>query len=139
MKKLKKLLVALLAATLMVSALPLSASAAAIENEVMPLWDNANQILTDIAFENGYGYAYAHVVGQLGVTNISIDTYIYCLIDNEWVYMTEMHESKQSNTWGTECEFPVVDGWTYRADYTITITKDNIDEIISLTETQTYS
>lgn len=140
MKKLKKLLVALLAATLMVSALPLSASAAAIENEVMPLWDNANHISYGISFQDGdYGYADSYVLGKFGVTNISIDTYIYCLINGDWVYVTETHGSVQSNSLNTECTFSATYGYTYRADYTFTITKNGVDEIIEKSDTQTYS
>lgn len=139
MKKLKKLLVALLAATLMVSALPLSASAAAIENEVMPLWDNTNQFYTQVTFNNGYGRVSPLIIGKSGVTNISVDIKIYCIDNDDEIFIDGTYESVESGQMGFEFDFPANYGSTYRVDYTVIVTKDGIDERIDDFDIESYT
>jgi hypothetical protein len=132
MKKLKKMLVALLAATLMISALPLSASAAAIDNEATPWWTNTTKVACSIAFlDDGYGYADAQVIGKFGVTNVAVDVYVYCLVNGVWVYVTEQHDSAQAMSLISSCQFTPTSGCTYRADYTFTVTKNGVDQVIT--------
>ena len=139
MKKLKKLLVALLAATLMVSALPLSASAAKIENEATPWWTNTNQITTTVWFEDDYGYVSPLVMGKLGVTYISMNLKVFCIDNGVDVYITQTSESASSNALSFEFVFGAVPGSTYRIDYTITTTRNGVDEIIHISDTATFS
>ena len=139
MKKLKKLLVALLAATLMLSALPLSASAATIENEATPWQTNTNQISTRVWFEDDYGYVSPLVMGKLGVTYISMDLEVYCIDNGVDVYITRTSESASSNALAFQFVFGAVPGSTYRIDYTITTTRNGVDEIIHISDTATFS
>ena len=65
--------------------------------------------------------------------------YIYCLIDGEWIYVTELHKSASAMSLGAECVFTAIEGDTYRADYTCTVTKNGVSEIIEVSDTKTYS
>ena len=134
MKKLKKLLVALLAATLMVSALPLSASAAAIENEVMPLWDNTGTVSCFVSLtDDGQGTAEASIRGYAGATSITCKVYVYLQNGSDWDYVTEDYFESSTNRLLGVCEFSAVNGGYYKAEYTITVTKDNVTEVITCT------
>lgn len=137
MKKLKKLLVALLAATLMVSALPLSASAAKIENEVMPLWDNAMLVSCGIYYgEDGFGYAESTVRGKVGTSGITTTIYVYRVVNGEKEYVTELHESTQAGSLISSCQFVAISGESYLAEYTFTVTKNGSDEVITKSDTE---
>lgn len=137
MKKLKKLLVVLLAATLMLSALPLSASAAKIENEATPWWNNAQLISCGIRFdENGFGYADSTVRGKIGTTEITTTIYVYRVVNGNKQYVAESHESIQSTSLFSDCQFAAVSGATYLAEYTFTITKNGVDEVITKSDTE---
>lgn len=139
MKKLKKLLVALLAATLMVSALPLSASAAKIENEATPWWTNTGVVNCYLSInDDGSASAEALIRGKAGVSSIECDVYVYVMSGSTWTYVTEGHFSTQAAYLVDCCEFTARYGCSYKAEYTITVTKNGVDEVITHTSYSSY-
>lgn len=136
MKRCCKMLAMMMAIVTMLLCMVMPAHAAAVEPDVMPLWNNANNITLTLTFPD-YGYAEASVFGQPGVNKIVIDIYVYRQSGNSWIYVDEEHSTTYGMAAGLSCQFNATKGVYYRADYTFTVTKNNVDEVISKTQYDT--
>lgn len=134
----RKLIAFILTLVTILSIVPCTVSAATVDDTVAPLWQNTGSVSCKIGFPNdGYGYAEACVMGHPTVTQIHGDVYVYRQVGSSWVYVGEEHKTVDSCTLILSCKFDPVDGAYYRADYTFTVTKNGIDEVITQTKYKT--
>lgn len=138
MKKQFKLLALLMALVTMLTCMTMPIQAAVVQPDVEPNWENTNNIILTLSFPDD-GYAEASVVGQLGVTKIVIDIFVYRQIGSSWALVGEEHTTILDIGGIASCQFNSINRAYYRADYTITVTKDNYDEVINKTIYRTCS
>ena len=119
---------------LLSSVMPIHAAAA--EPGIMPLWTNTSLINLSLGFPD-YGYAEATVIGKSGVTKIVLDVYIYRQSGSSWVFVAEKHETVSGTVGGISCQFTPIKGAYYRADYTFTVTKNGVNEIVNKSKYET--
>ena len=134
----KKTMTILTSVLLLMSIIALPVNAAVPENTVQPRWTNTSNIDCTVAAVDGVGYAECVVTSQAGATSIKIDIIVYEAPDNVWIYKTELHDIKYKRVSGVSCSFSVNVGCHYRADYTFTVTKGGVDEVITRTCYFTY-
>lgn len=134
MKKTILTLIAFITLLTSVTLIPANAAIADPGETVMPLWDNTATIHLAIDFNpNGYGYAEATVIGVPGVTKIVVDIQVFRQYGTSWVSVAEKEITVNSLNGLFSCPFVPVEGAYYKADYTITVSKNNVDEIINKT------
>lgn len=130
----KKTILTLIAIiTLLASATVIPASAALPDNgeTVQPMWDNTSVLNIAIDFpEEGYGFSECLVLGKGAVTKIVIEIVVYKKVGLSWVQIAEKRETIISHAGLSSCQFAPVEGVTYKSTYKITVTKNNIDEVI---------
>ncbi len=137
MKRCCKMLAMMMAIVTMLLCMVMPAHAAAVEPDVTPLWTNTNQITITLSFPD-YGYADASIVGKVGVTKIVMDTYVYRQSGSSWIYVNEAHQTfTNSMAGGLSCKFTPIKGAYYRAEYTFTVTRNGVDEVITKTQYRT--
>lgn len=115
-------------------AMPIQAAVA--EPDIEPMWDNTASVTISLGFPDD-GYAEATVFGKSGVTKIIIDVYVYRQSGNSWIYVAEKHVTINNRIGSISCQFTAISNTYYRADYTFTITRNGIDEIIQETKYRT--
>ncbi len=139
MKKNLKLAVTMLCLAL---ALVMSASyvgAAQIEEPtIQPLWDNTSSVSITLTFIEGVGYAEAFAAGDPGTTSVRIDVYVFRKVGTLYYYVTEKHETISGMLGGISCPFEADQGGTYYAEYTFTVTKGGVDEVITRDTTRKF-
>ncbi len=109
------------------------------EQTLRPLWDNTSTVEVEIEFQGYTGYAESLVRGKFGASSITTDIYVYRQSGSSWIYVTETHDTKEKFTSGVSCPFSASVGTSYRIDYTFTVTKDGVDEVINRTAYKTYT
>ena len=134
----KKTITILISVLLLMSIIAIPVNAAVPGNTVQPLWDNTSVIDCTLAAVDGIGYAECVVKSQPGASSIKTDIVVYEAPGNIWIYKTELHDIKYTRVSGVSCPFSVNVGCHYRADYTFTVTKNGIDEVITRTLYFTY-
>ena len=136
MKKWCKVLVVTMAVltTFLCVAMPINAAVA--EPDVEPLWNNTASVIISLGFPDN-GYAEATVYGKSGVTKIILDVYVYRQSGNSWIYVAEKHATISNRIGSVSCQFTAISNTYYRADYTFTITRNGVDEIIQETKYRT--
>ena len=135
----RKIIIVLMAVVLMSSSIMIPVGAAMPENTVQPLWDNTSGIDCTVGFSDDKGYAECIVIADYGATRIKTDIFVYKLYNNAWWYITELHDVVYDTVSGSSCSFDATLGNTYRVDYTFTVTKNGVDEIIDRIVYKTYS
>ena len=114
--------------------------AAVVKPDVEPNWQNTAAISLIMGFlDDGYGYAEATVMGEPGVTKIIVDIYVYRQVGQSWVLVGEEHTTYYGAATLASCRFNAFNRAYYKAHYIFTVTRDNIDEIISETKYETCS
>ncbi len=139
MKKNLKAIVSVMCVTLSLVMLLLPVGALGGDQTLQPMWDNTQTVQVEIGFEGYTGYAESAVRGKFGVSSIKTDVYVYRQSGSSWIYVTEAHETESKIVAGISCPFSASVGTTYRADYTFTITKNGVDEVITRTAYKTYT
>ncbi len=131
----KKLFAAIISVLLMLTVVALPISAAQIEdNTVQPRWTNTSHLTCSISYTDiNTGYAHSVVRGDNGASCVKTDVYVYEYVNNDWSYLTEKHETNYSWYGTMNCEFSAVANREYRADFTFTVTKGGVDEVITRT------
>ena len=135
----KMLAVAMAVLTLLLCmAVPIQA--AVVKPDVETNWHNTALINLTMAFlDDGYGYAEASVGGEVGVNKIVIDIYVYRQVGDSWVLVGEEHTTYYDSVAAASCRFNAFNRAYYKAHYIFTVTRNNIDEIISETKYRTCS
>lgn len=135
----KMLAVAMAVLTLLLCmAVPIQA--AVVEPDVEPNWQNTEVITLTMGFlDDGYGYAEASVIGDANANKIVVDIFVYRQVGTSWVLVGEKHETHYDSFALVSCRFNAFNRAYYRADYIFTVTKNNIDEVITKTKYKTCS
>lgn len=136
MKMRCKMLAMLMAVLTMFLCLVMPINAAIAEPDVEPLWENTASVTISLGFPDD-GYAEATVFGKSGVTQIIIDVYVYRQSGSSWIYVAEKHATISNRIGSISCQFTAISNTYYRADYTFTITRNGVDEIIQETKYRT--
>ena len=130
----KKIFLMLLTLTLLFSAITIpTAAAVAPGNTVSPMWTNTSFVNYHIIFDGNTGYAECSTTAKASPKTITIDVYVYAYINSNWVYVTENHVTKTGMVCAFSHPFSATSGVTYKADFTITVTGNGIDEVITTT------
>ncbi len=118
--------------------IPLEINAATDDGIVMPRWNNVKTIYCTITFlDDGYGYAKGAVSGDLGVSKIVAEAYVYKQVGSSWVYVNHEEKTVASHSMLISCQFVPEAGAYYMANYQFIVTKNGVDEIITRTVYQT--
>ena len=129
MKKTLSLLLVMLS-LLSVFAVGVSAS----DIGIMPLWDNTRIISCRVYVDtDGYGYAESDVMAHFSSNKIKVDVIVYEKNGSDWEYVGEDHVTADANYCFTSYQFDISDGAIYKADFTFTVTKNGVDEVIEKT------
>lgn len=139
----KKTILTLIAViTLMstVAVLPTYAALPDTGGTVEPRWDYTSAINISLGFieEENYGYAECSVLAKHNDMSITIDIVVHRKLGFLWVHVTEGHFEIDDSIALVSCPFTPVQGKTYRATYTVTVTYNGDQEIITKTKTATY-
>lgn len=136
MKMRCKMLAMLMAVLTMFLCVVMPINAAIAEPDVEPLWENTASVTISLGFPDD-GYAEATVFGKSGVTQIIIDVYVYRQSGSSWIYVAQKHATISNRIGSISCQFTAMSNTYYRADYTFTITRNGVDEIIQETKYRT--
>ena len=121
-----------------VTVLPTYAALPDTGETVQPMWDNTSGInITMDFFDDGYGYSDITVCGVYGVTTIDITIIVYKQVGVAWVQIAESQTTISGRVGGHYCRFDATQGETYRTVYSITVTKNGVDENITVTKKAT--
>lgn len=139
----KKTILTLIAIITLISTVAVLPTYAALPDNggtVEPRWDYTSVINTSLGFieEENYGAAECSVVAQYHDVTITIDIVVHRKIGFLWVHVTEGHFEIDDSMALVTCPFSPIKGKTYRATYTITVTRNGNDEVITKTQTSTY-
>ncbi len=105
---------------------------------VEPMWDNTDMLNIAIDFpEEGYGFSECIVIGKNGVSKIVIEIVVYKQVGLSWTQIAQKQETINNYYGGASCQFTPVSGATYKSTYKVTVTKNNIDEVIEKTKIST--
>ncbi len=136
----KKAVIALIVAVLMLTAALTPISAARVpENTLQPLWNYTDIVDVDLYFEDNVGTAYSYVEAASNAYSIKTDIYAYEYVDSDWEYAGESHETIYDFISGTTCSFDATVGSHYKIDYTFTVTVGTKTEVITRTIYGTYN
>lgn len=138
MKKRFKIMSTLLALLTLLLGAIMPIQAAVVEPDVEPAWENTSVITLTLTFPDD-GYAEATICGELGVTKIVIDVYVYRQVGSSWVQVGEKHATFNDMDGEISCRFNSINRAYYKAHYIFTVTKDGYDEVISKTQYKTCS
>lgn len=119
-----------------ISAFSVSTSAATVNPSVEPLWDNASLANSTMVFNGTEGNATMNVVGKSGVTKIEGYVEISKYDGSEWVYVTEASKTVTTRTCYLRITFTGEVGYEYKAEFTFTVYKDGVGEVITETRTE---
>ncbi len=101
---------------------------------IQPLWDNTGMISCRVYVDtDGYGYAESDVLGHFSSNKIKVDVIVYEKNGSDWEYVGEDHVTADANYCFTSYQFDISDGAIYKADFTFTVTKNGVDEVIEKT------
>lgn len=135
-----KMLAAVMAALTMLLCMAVPIQAAVVKPDVEPNWENTEVITLTMGFlDDGYGYAEASVIGDTNASKIVVDIYVYRQVGTSWVLVGEQHETHYDSVALVSCRFNAFNRAYYRAEYIFTVTKNNIDEVITKTKYKTCS
>lgn len=133
MKSAKKTFVFCIVTLVIMSFMGISTQAAN-NNEVIPLWDNTAVLNVGIYFlDDGYGYAEVATTGQLGTNKIVSEVKVYRQYGSFWILVAEEANTTYGGAAVLTCQFTPINGTYYKAVFTVTVTKDNVDETITKT------
>ena len=136
MKMRFKLFATMVAVVTLLMCMAMPIQAAVVEPDVTPLWNNTATLTLTLGFPD-YGYAEATIVGKSGVTKIVADVYVYRQSGSSWIYVDEEHLTVNDMFAVISCQFTAINGVYYRADYTFTVTKGSVNEVINKTQYRT--
>ena len=133
-KSIKKTILTLIAIITLMSTVAILPTYAALPDTgetVQPRWSNTEVVNIAISYpEKGYGFSECVVIGSTGVSKIVIEIVVYRKVLFSWVQVAEMQETINNYFGGSSCQFTPVEGATYKSTYKITVTKNNVDEVI---------
>ena len=135
----KRIFILAMSVILLFSAMAMPISAAQVNDEVaQPYWTNTSTIDVHIAFVDGVGYADGYVCGKFGTTMAQAYVVVYRQDGDSWVHIADKSVVSNSISAAVSCEFELVLGATYKAEYTFMVTKGDFTEGIARDAYKTY-
>ncbi len=98
-----------------------------------PMWENTSSIRTTLAYIDDMGQANALCIGDMDVSCIKIDAYVFRQLGSRWIYVTQSHITAYDWIAGINFTFEADIRATFRADFIFTVTKNGVDEVIPCT------
>ena len=137
----KKTILTLIAIITLMSTVAVLPTYAALPDNggtVEPRWNNTDLVNITMDYDNnGYGYAECVVFGKGGVTKVVIEIVVYKQVGTSWVEVANKREVFNHDWGASSCQFISVTGAIYKSTYKVTVTKNNIDEVIEKTKITT--
>lgn len=128
-------LIAIITLMSTVAVLPTYAALPDTGGTVEPMWDNTATIHLTIHFsDNGYGYAEGSIIGKVGVTKIIVDVQVSKQSGSSWIQVASKQIIINGQNGVFSCQFSPTTGAYYKVDYTFTVTKGTVNEVISKTK-----
>ncbi len=129
----KKLILIVLSVLMLVTvAAPVGAATVDVDNTVQPRWTNTSVVNAYFACADGLGYVESSVTAKIGASSVQTDMYLYKLVDDDWEYVDELHVIQYQRNAATSLSFEA-NGEYFRADFTFTVTKSGVAEVIERT------
>ena len=130
----KKILTIIVTVAMIMSWFCIAAQAATTDNSVTPRWDNTAMITVGIYFfADGSAVAESLTCGHFGTSKITSEVKVYQQFGSFWVQIAQAGQTTYGDTDVLTCQFNPVVGETYKAVFTLTVTKNNTDETITKT------
>lgn len=136
MKKLSVIIVSLLVCCANI----FSSSAALPENEIMPLWENADTVVNDIRFNTSDGdYVYVVVDCKSGTTSLTVAAKLYKqTATGGWSLVKSKTGTSSTSSVSFEVPFEAVNGTYYKSVLSITSYRGGVRYSDSHTAYATY-
>jgi len=106
---------------------------AALPESIEPLWDNIMDMRNTITFDGTEGTARGTLWGEDGTTEMSGSLKVYKETDRGWVFVASDSDSVTGDSMTLSVEFTGVSGGYYKSVFSVTVTRNGIEE----TETKT--
>lgn len=106
---------------------------AALPESIEPLWDNIMDMRNTITFDGTEGTVRATLNGKSGTTEITGNLKVYKETDRGWMFVASDSDSVTGTSLSLSVDFTGVSGGYYKSVFTVTVTRNGIDE----TETKT--
>ena len=136
----KKLIVSVMALVLLTMSAVLPVGAAAHMGDIaVPYWTNVNSVSQSITFENGIGFAEGSVRGKFGSTNAQAEVRLYIQTTDGWEFIGDAYDSQSGMSAAVSYEFTPVRNATYKAEFTFTVYKSGVSEVVSQEVIETYT
>ena len=131
----KRIAILALTVALLVSCFGITAFAAVPSDTVIqPRWNNTMSIDYIFEFEDTkIGYAEIMVVGYMGVTKIVGDVQIYRQDGNDWTWVAGDTQTVNGRSLAMSVQHTGTSGKYYKAEFTMTVYKNGVGEVITET------
>lgn len=103
------------------------------ENTIVPLWDNINRLTVNITFDGTAGKASAYVSDATYSAEISGTLTVYKQTKAGWLFICREKGTSSSGALPLKTSFTGESSAYYKAEYSVTVTKNGVSE--SATET----
>lgn len=131
----KRIAILVLTLALLTSCFGITAFAAIPSDTVVqPRWDNTLSIDYIFEFEDSkIGYAEIAVSGHTGVNKIVGDVQIYRQDGTSWTWVAGDTQTKYSRSFAMSVQYTGTSGKYYKAEFTMTVYKNGVGEVITET------
>ncbi|MGM9680568.1 MAG: hypothetical protein ACI3XR_03585 [Eubacteriales bacterium] len=134
----KKAIMSLVTALLIVSCMGMgltSFAAVAPGGSAEIQWENTQSISAGLTFpEEGRGHCAVSILGDPGVSSIECTMEIYRQSGTDWIFVDSDTDSTTSSiAFLASMDFVSLEDTYYKAELTITVTKNGVDEVIKRT------
>ena len=107
---------------------------AALPDIIAPQWVNINKMTNTISFDGTDGSASATLTGESGTTSMSGTLKVYKETDRGWVFVASDSDSVTGKTMQLSVDFTGVSGGYYKSVFTVTVTRNGVDETETMTD-----
>lgn len=101
---------------------------AAFSETAEPLWDNISDINNDITFYGSAGKAKATLKGLSGTTEMSGTLKVYKQTARGWAFVASDSDTVTGTLLSLTVDFTGVSGGYYKAVFTVTVTRNGVEE-----------
>lgn len=101
---------------------------AAVPEIITPMWDNINNLSSNISFDGTDGYAQGTVFGKSGTSGISGTLEVYKQTSNGWEFVGSDSDSVSGNFMTLKVEFDGKEGEYFKSVFSVSVTRNGVVE-----------
>lgn len=98
------------------------------ENTIVPLWDNINRLTVNITFDGTAGKASAYVADATYSAEISGTLTVYKQTKAGWLFICRETGESNRGVLSLSANFTGESGAYYKAEFSVTVTKNGVSE-----------